>query len=284
MFSSFTLKRRGPSGILLCLMLAAPLAWGQSYRILVSNDDGIDSPQMAALKNALEALPGVEVSVAAPHVNNSGGSHSSIGGEPMPVQAVERAGELFGYAVHGTPADAVRWGLLALGAAQPFDLVVTGINQGANVGDVAHLSGTVGAAMEALYVGLPAVAVSQETRGADTEASARLAANLVQKLRTEGFPPRTVISINIPGGEIRGVVARAMGGSYLYTTGFREISRAGDEVTYERVRIVRQDGAPHTDTHAYQQGFITLTPLRFDWTDYEYLGEMTTWDLEALRD
>lgn len=267
--------------VLVFTMLAAS-AGAQQYRILVTNDDGIQSAELAALAAALAALPGVEVLVSAPAENQSGSSHASAG-EELVVEAVQRNGQLFGYAVHGRPADAARWGIFVLGREQPIDLVVSGINQGANVGDVAHLSGTVGAAMEALYQGIPAVAVSQDTSGVDTAASARFAAELVQRLRDTGFPEGVVVSINIPRGDIKGVVVRQMGESYLSIANYEEAGREDNRTTYRRVRTIAQAEDTRTDTWAWQQGYITITPLKFDWTDYEYLSDLQSWDWEFAR-
>jgi len=262
--------------------LAALPAFAQDYRILVANDDGIDSPELAALATALRRLPGVEVLVSAPAENQSGSSHASIGAEFV-VEEVQRNGQFYGYSVHGRPADAVRWGVKVLGADDPIDLVVSGINQGANVGDVAHLSGTVGAAMEAQYLGIPSVAVSQDSTGVDTEASARFAADLVQRLRERGFPEGVVVSVNIPRGEIHGVVVRQMGESYLATIGYEAVDREGAKTTFRRNRVTRPASDTRTDTWAWQQGYITITPLKFDWTDYEYLSDLQSWDWEFAR-
>lgn len=264
---------------ILAFTLVTHAAYAQNFRILVSNDDGIDSPQMAALAEALAGLPDVDVVISAPAVNQSGSSHASTGSE-IQVEQVVRNGRFYGYAVHGRPADAVRWGIKVPGKIEPFDLVVTGINQGANVGEVAHLSGTVGAAMEAQYQGIPSIAVSQHTSGVDTEASARFAANLVQRLRGQGFPEDVVISVNIPAGEIQGVAVRQMGDSYLYYAGYDETSRSntGSSATYARNRTVQQATDSRSDTWAWERGYITITPLKFDWTDYEYLSELQSWD------
>ena len=250
----------------------------QSYRILLSNDDGIESPLLIALHQVLVALPEVEVVVSAPNENQSGSSHSTNGGAVV-VERIQHEGEFFGYAVHGRPADAVRFGLYELGKDNAFDLVVSGINRGANVGDVSHLSGTIGAAMEGIYHGVPAIAVSQELEGVDTAASARFTAQLVTLYREQGAPQGTLVSINIPGGELQGVRVRPMGDSYLQTSHYELVERAGDRSVYERERITVQSTDSSTDTYAYQQGYITLTPLKFDWTDTDFLDRLESWNL-----
>ena len=267
---------------LACLLILSASASAQSYRVLLSNDDGIQSPLLIAMYDALATLPDVEVVVSAPHENQSGSSQSSAG-NPVIVDEIYREGTFFGYAVHGKPADAVRFGLVNLGSEERFDLVVSGINLGANVGDVSHLSGTVGAAMEAQYHGLPSIAVSQDTADVDTAASARFAARLVQKYQQEGAPEGVVISINIPGGELKGVQVRPMGDAYLQTGGYELLEQRNNSASYNRQRVVVQSTDPSTDTYSYQQGYITLTPLKFDWTDHDFISEVEAWDLQLEK-
>ena len=251
----------------------------QSYRILLTNDDGIASPLLHALHDEIAAMAGVEVVVAAPSENQSGSSHSSTGGQIV-VTPYHIDDEFYGYAVHGRPADAVRFGLLELGNDDPFDLVISGINRGANVGDVSHLSGTVGAAMEGIYQGVAAIAVSQETSGVNTESSARFVVQLVERYREQGAPPDVLISINIPAGELLGVRVRPMGDSYLQTTGYRLLERNEERTVYESERVIVQSVDDTTDTYAYQQGYITLTPIKFDWTAGEFIDDVQAWNLQ----
>ncbi len=272
---------QGPClGIVGFLLLFSSSTYAQTYRVLLTNDDGIESPLLAALKVELQALPGVEVTVSAPHENQSGSSQSIAGGAFI-VDRIYRDETLFGYAVHGKPADAVRFGLKMLSNGNDFDLVVSGINRGANVGDVSHSSGTVGAAMEAQFQGIPSIAVSQDVRDVDTVASARFAARLVQKYQREGAPRGVVISINIPGGELKGVQVRPMGDSYLGTAGYELLSQSGNSSTYEQQRIIVRSTDSTTDTYSYQNGFITITPLKFDWTDYDFISEVESWNLQV---
>ena len=268
--------------LLLPFYLVSSIALAQDYRILVSNDDGIDSSLLHALADALADLPNTEVVVSAPNENASGSSQASDG-TPLIVDHYMRDGEFFGYSVHGRPADAVRFGIVELGSEEPFDLVVSGINRGANVGDVSHLSGTVGAAMEGLYHGIPAIAVSQDVEGVVTAASAQFAANLVRRYQQQGAPEGVVISINIPRGELRGVAVRPMGDSYLQTADYEITGQDGGRTVYERVRTIAQSDDESSDTWAYQNGYISITPLKFDWTAFEMLDEVESWGLELVR-
>ena len=254
----------------------------QTYRILLSNDDGISSPLLHTLKQELAGLPGVEVVVSAPADNQSGSSHSTDGG-PLIVERIYQDGELLGHSVAGKPSDAVRFGLVELGKDDPFDLVVSGINRGANVGNISHLSGTVGAAMEGLLHGVPAIAVSQDVADVDTVASARFTAQLVKRYRESGALEGTLISINIPSGELQGVKIMPMGDSYLQTSHYELVEQTGERSVYERQRIVVQSLDSSTDTYAYQQGYITLTPLKFDWTDHDITERVESWNLQLVN-
>jgi len=268
--------------ILIGLTLYPVVAGAQSYKILLSNDDGISSPLLATLKQTLEAIEGVTVTVAAPNENQSGSSQSSSSGNLL-VENYQQDGEFFGYSVHGKPADAVRFGLANLTNGEDFDLVVSGINRGANVGDVSHLSGTIGAAMEALYQGVPAIAVSQDVANVDTQVSANVAASIVKRYQQQGAPQGTLLSINVPGGELRGISVKPMGDSYLQTGRYGVLERNENQTVYSRERSVERSTDVSTDTYSYQNGYITVTPLKFDWTDYELIPDIQSWDLKIVE-
>ena len=254
----------------------------QTYRILVSNDDGIESPLLATLKAEISKIPNVEVIISAPSKNQSGSSHSTDGRQ-LEVEKIFKNEQFFGYAVNGRPADAVRFGLRVLGKNQPFDLVISGINQGANVGKLSHLSGTVGAAMEALYYGTPAIAVSQEVRQVNTEASALFIAQLVLKYQKEGAPKDIVLSVNIPAGELKGIATRPMGDAYLEMGNYALKSESDNKMVYNQKLGLTRSENEKSDTYAYQHGYITLTPLKFDWTAYEYLESIEAWELKLTN-
>lgn len=262
---------------LLCLMPVFAAA-AEPYRILVSNDDGIDSPLIHALSEGLATLPDVEVVVAAPDTNKSGSSQSTDGG-PRTVREVSVDGEFYGYSVDGRPADAVRFGLLHLGKDAPFDLVVSGINRGANVGDVSHLSGTVGAAMEAVMQGVPAIAVSQDTSNVDTGVTVALTKQLVTRYKDGSAPAGVVLSLNVPGGELKGVAVRPMGEAYIASTPYTLSNRIGDMGTYESSYAPQRAEDTASDTYAYQNGYATLTPLKFDWTAHEMIETVESWGI-----
>ena len=266
--------------VFLFLFASATVTQAADYRILITNDDGIESPLLIALTEALRK--DYQVVVSAPRENQSGSSHASSSSTPLKVEKISRDNAFFGYGVHGRPADAARFGILQLGKDQPFDVVISGINRGSNVGKVSHLSGTVGAAMEGLYHGLPAIAVSQDVR-ANTELSIQLTKQVVEHFQQHGALQGTLISINVPAGDVKEVVVKPMGGSYLGFRPFQVIEDEGEDniTTYQGGWAVASTDENDNDTRAYQQGKATITPLKLDWTDYQSLKTIQQWDLKV---
>ncbi len=263
--------------LLLLLLPAAAMAQNRQYRILISNDDGVQSEGIAALAAELGTF--ADVVVVAPDGNESGASHRSvIRTQITTLSRVERDGQLFGYSVNASPADAVKFGLLHFGAERPFDLVVSGINAGANVGQIAHTSGTVGAAMEAALEGVRAIAVSQGARG-EFETSAKFAGRFVREALERDIPSDVVLSINVPSGEIGGVRVAPAGGFYFRVAEMIQTSDDGATSQF-RARTAGATGVePGSDSAYYLDGYITITPLRIDWTDEAMLREVESWNL-----
>jgi 5'-nucleotidase len=274
------LARPGAVLLLLALLPAAASARQARPHILVTNDDGIDSEGIAAIVSELESF--ADVVVVAPQENNSGGSHSTIVRTiRAELKPFYRDGVLFGYGINATPADAAKFGILHLGVERPFDLLVSGINAGANTGDISHMSGTVGAGMEALYNGVPAVATSQAAQQ-DYALTARITGRIVRQVLAEGLPAGVMLSINVPAGELAGIRAARMGGSYFGVGSFEEIASTPDSVSYRSVLRPALRGGDDTDTAHYLDGYVTVTPLRFDWTDRPTLDLLQDWDLRLV--
>lgn len=247
-------------------------------RILVVNDDGIDSPGIAALAVALNSVG--EVVVCAPDGNRSGASHSvSPAGEDLSLRPADMAGAIEAWSISGTPADATSFGILHLGAEDPFDLVVSGVNRGANVGLVAHYSGTVGAAVEGAIHGIPSIAVSLDHRSKDWALAAAFTAQLAKHLLEEGASPGVVYSVNVPKDASRGrVIIAPMGGLMYRVAGYsrEEPDTDGNYTVKAKLTIVKDDEGEN-DTAAYFDGAIAVTPLRIDWTDTEALAALQDW-------
>lgn len=272
-------------GCLTCSLLIFSLAlsstlFGQtdSFDILVTNDDGIESPGIQKLAQALRAVGNVHV--VAPCGERSGSSMSVALRAELELRSIQR-GQAVEYCVDTTPAGAVMLAITSLSPPGGFDLVISGINRGANVGTASHMSGTVGSAMMGAFYGLPAVAVSLGARSPDFDYSARFVANLVRTLKRHQALPGVVLSVNIPQAseqDIAGVMIAKMGGIHLKFA-YEEVQddRQGRRF---RPRIGRETDFPKgSDTAAFMSNHITITPIAFDWTAYSVLDELKQWGL-----
>jgi 5'-nucleotidase len=259
-------------------------AYGQTdaFHILLTNDDGIESPGIQALAEELATVG--QVHLVAPCGERSGSSMSVALRDMLHVRPVQQEDKTLGHCVDTTPAGAVMLAITALSPEGGFDLVVSGINRGANVGTASHMSGTVGGAMMGAYYGLPSIAASLGSSGMDFDYSARFVATFIQEMKQRPSQPGVVFSINIPKAtevEIAGVAVEKMGGSHLRFA--YEESQAGPEQRVFRPRIGLATGAPEgTDTEAFMSDMITITPLLFDWTAYPALDEVKGWALRHV--
>ena len=251
-------------------------------RILVTNDDGIRSPGLRALVKELAEF--ADVTVCAPDVNKSGASHSvTYFTQSKLVRAVEVEGATAAFSVDGTPADAAHFGIVHVGKGKTYDMLISGINQGANVGDISHASGTVGAAMEGAFRGIPSLAVSMDSRMRDGTAAAQFVSGFAQQWLKRGTDAAVVYSINMPnpGPEgWKGIRPVPMGGCYLHMDTYEEAGTKEEGVIY-RPKLTRETTFPKgSDTEAYMDGYVTITPLRFDWTHQKALEGLADWKLE----
>jgi 5'-nucleotidase len=242
-------------------------------KILISNDDGFQAPGIVALYEALKDL--AEVEVVAPEHNNSAKSNALTLHSPLYVHTAANG---FRY-VNGTPADCVHIALTGLLGYRP-DLVVSGINNGANMGDDTIYSGTVGAAMEGYLFGIPAIAFSQTERGwAHLDVAARKAAELVQQLMPSlpdaaqrGAP--WLLNVNIPcrpASELKGFKVARLGRRHAAEQVITQVSPRGDTMYWIGSAGPAKDDADGTDFHATAQGFASITPLKVDLTDHDTL-------------
>ena len=244
-------------------------------KILLSNDDGYQAPGLVALYEAIKDLGDVEV--VAPEHNNSAKSNALTLHSPLSVRL---AGNGFRY-VNGTPADCVHVALTGLLEYRP-DLVVSGINNGANMGDDTIYSGTVGAAMEGYLFGIPAIAFSQTQKGwAHIGDAARKARDLVQQViaqREEGAAP-WLLNVNIPNlpyGELKSFKVCRLGRRHAAEKVIAQPSPHGDMMYWIGGAGPAKDDAEGTDFHATAQGHVSITPLKVDLTDHEGLAGWRT--------
>ena len=242
---------------LLCLLCfdTACYAHEPSFNILVTNDDGISTMEIRSLVKGLKDVG--QVYVVAPDRNKSGtGNSVTPDWSELKADPIVRDGKLVGYAIiDGFPADTVRLAIKKLYANIKFDLVVSGINQGLNHGKLRYKSGTVGAAVEALDQGIPAIAISQDRQGESqtTRVAVAFAKDVVRQVKSHGLPKGVLLNINVPKGVIKGIVLAPRKTSF------------------------------QTEKKALQEGCITLSPLKRDLDDDNSLDHFDTWDLGLKR-
>jgi 5'-nucleotidase len=251
-------------------------------RILLTNDDGILAPGLAALREVLLELG--EVAVVAPASVQSAAGHGITVGAPLAVRRLHVQGAFSGHAVEGRPADCVKLAVTHLLEAPP-DLVVSGMNDGANVATNVLYSGTVAAAAEGALLGFPAIAVSLE-RGEDPDfnRAARLVLPIIRRLVENGLSAGQLVNINMPD------LAPGL------PKGIRVVPQASREMEDNFVRFAGPDGrdyywltegrfkhgdAAESDLDALNEGYIAITPLQFNLTQHDLLARMRTQDWSA---
>lgn len=262
-------------------------------KVLLTNDDGIEAEGLQTLRRALLRVPGIELAVIAPDGNRSAMARMITTHKPLWVQEVEFDDGTIGYATDGTPVDCVRLANLGLIEAFEAQLIVSGINHGANLGDDITYSGTVAAAFEGIVLGLPAIAVSQQStagemdfrlgRTFDFAEGARFVARVVEEIDDVPLPPGTLLNVNCPAGDASGV----------------EITRLGKRIYRDELTLTdtQADGRrrywvygsdpgfhdePGTDLAAVAAGQIAVTPLHFDLTDAAGMDALDRHDLGRL--
>jgi len=242
-------------------------------RILLTNDDGIHAPGLAALADALASLG--EVTVVAPAAEQSGVGLSITYLHPLMVRQEHKDGRLFGHAVYGSPADCVKLGVLEFCKPEP-DLVVSGINSGANVGINVLYSGTVAGAIEGAFFRKTSIAVSL-SQGAppDYSAAARYAVEVIRRLLETDPPAGSLWNLNLPetrpGGPL-GLKPVRMGVNRQYDRIETRIDPRGRTYYWSGLDPIRNHAVePGTDLYELGQGYATLTPLHFDLTSHAAL-------------
>ncbi|KAF6696857.1 5'/3'-nucleotidase SurE [Pseudomonas sp. EKM23D] len=248
-------------------------------RILISNDDGATAPGLAALHAALQDY--AECIVVAPDQDKSGASSSLTLDRPLHPHVLPN-----GFiSVNGTPTDCVHLAINSLLEQEP-DLVVSGINLGANLGDDVLYSGTVAAALEGRFLGRTAFAFSFASRQLDNlPTAAHFARLLVEAHGSLDLPPRTVLNVNVPNlplDHIRGIQLTRLGHRARAAAPMKVVDPRGKEGYWIAAAGDAEDGGPGTDFHAVMQGYVSITPLQLDRTFSDAFGSLDGW-LEGLR-
>ncbi len=246
-------------------------------RVLVSNDDGVDAPGIKMLADELRGA-GHEVTVVAPDRDRSGASNSLTLDLPIRLKRIDH----YTCSVAGTPTDCVHLALTGMLEYEP-DIVVSGINNAANLGDDVIYSGTVSAAMEGRFLGFPAVAVSLVTRNHEAknfQSAARAAVEIVARLKADPLPADTILNVNVPDlpwGDIRGFEVTRLGNRHRAEGCIAQTDPRGGTVYWIGPAGTEQDAGPGTDFHAVRTGHISITPIQVDLTRYQALEKVASW-------
>lgn len=243
-------------------------------RILLSNDDGYQAPGLKALYDAIAAI--ADTVVVAPDRDRSGASNSLTLEQPIRARQLEN-----GFIrVEGTPTDCVHLAITGLLETEP-DMVVSGINAGANMGDDVIYSGTVAAATEGRFLGYPAIAVSIASHTPRFfDAAARVAAELVGRLCVNPIASDSILNVNVPDlpyEELQGMVATRLGHRHKAEPVVKSEDPRGRPIYWVGPAGAEQDAGPGTDFHAVRNGFVSITPIQVDLTRHQALPDLASW-------
>ncbi|HWQ38644.1 MAG TPA: 5'/3'-nucleotidase SurE [Burkholderiales bacterium] len=248
-------------------------------RILLSNDDGYFAPGLAILAEAVSKL--ADVVVVAPERDRSGASNSLTLDRPLQVK---RAHTGF-YYVNGTPTDCVHLAVTGMLEAPP-DMVISGINHGANMGDDTIYSGTVAAATEGFLLGIPSLAISLASKqGGNYASAARVACDLIRRFRQHPIPTPVLLNVNVPDVPVealRGVEVTRLGRRHKAEGVIRAKNPRGETVYWIGAAGDAQDAGQGTDFHALAESRVSITPLQIDLTQYASLDAVRQW-LQATQ-
>ncbi|MBX3709789.1 MAG: 5'/3'-nucleotidase SurE [Gammaproteobacteria bacterium] len=248
-------------------------------KILISNDDGVHAPGLMFLANALGKI--ADVTVVAPDRNRSGVSNSLTLENPLRV--VTAANGFF--SVNGTPTDCVHLAVTGLLKEMP-DMVVSGINEGSNLSDDVLYSGTVAAATEGRFLGLPSIAVSLSgPRCEHYDTAAEVAKKLIERLRETPLTSDTILNVNVPDvpfSELHGIQVTRLGTRHIAEPTIKGMDPRGRKIYWVGQPGPEQDAGPGTDFYAVNSGYVSITPLHLDLTHYKVLDELSSW-IQSLQ-
>ncbi len=252
-------------------------------KILISNDDGIDSAGISALAKELKKIG--DVTVIAPRTEQSAVGHAITMKIPLRITEYFKNGDFFGYAIDGTPADCIKIGIRNI-LKEPPDIVLSGINCGSNTAINIIYSGTVSAAREAAIMDIPSIAVSvTDHNPKHYEYAAKFSARLTQMVVEKKLKTGTLLNVNVPDlpeSEIAGVLLTQQGKSKWDDIYEERRDPYGRKYYWLTGNLIQADATLDTDQFAVRQNYVSVTPVHFDLTDYEMFESMKNWHLDKM--
>lgn len=247
--------------------------------ILISNDDGIDADGIKALTREIKKF--AEVVVVAPHTQQSAVGHSITMADPIRAKKTLMFGDFYGYAVTGTPADSVKIGVHTLLKNRKIDLLISGINQGANTAINIIYSGTVSAATEGTILGIPSIAVSLTSyTHKNFSIAAKYASRLAKIVIKNGLPKGTLLNVNVPAiKKVKSALLTKQGKSSWDDTYEIRVDPANRQYYWLTGSMLKTDKTREYDVKAVDDGYISVTPIHYDLTDYSFYEKMKSWKL-----
>ncbi|HEB71172.1 MAG TPA: 5'/3'-nucleotidase SurE [Nitrospirae bacterium] len=250
-------------------------------KFLLTNDDGIEAEGLKTMAKALSEIG--DVTVVAPETEMSAVGHSITIADPLRVRRVFRHKTLFGTAVNGTPADCVKIAIKAI-MKQPPDMVISGINHGQNVATNIIYSGTVSAATEGMILGIPSVAISLSSFvSKDFSVAADYGLRVIRKAHSHGMPADTLLNVNVPtvpSNEIKGIKICRNGVSKFKEVFERRVDPRQNDYYWQGGQMEMSGKDDDADIYWLQKNWVTVTPIRFDLTDHDFLQRMKEWSFK----
>lgn len=247
--------------------------------ILISNDDGIEAEGIFALASEIRKF--ANIIVVAPYTQQSAVGHSVTMSNPIRVRRVYLGKNFFGYAVEGTPVDSVKLAVHTLLKNKKIDLLISGINQGSNAAINIIYSGTVSAATEGTILGIPSIAVSLTSYTyKNFSVAAEFAGKIAKLVLKKGLPPGTLLNVNVPAlpkSKIKGAIVTKQGKSSWDDTYEKRFDPGNREYYWLTGSMLKVDKTIEFDVKAVDSGYISVTPIHYDLTDYETYENMQSW-------
>ena len=249
--------------------------------ILISNDDGIYSDGIYALWESMCEIG--ETIVVAPNTEKSAVGHAITLSDPIRIEEVNRSGGFTGYAVNGTPADSVKIGVKAIIQSKP-DIIISGINHGANVGQSLLYSGTISAATEGTFLEIPSIAISLDAlRNCEFTASKEVAKNVGNTVLKNGLPKDTLLNVNVPKDPENGFKGYQIThqGSIYFKDHFEKREDPRGRLYYWMTGDIKDpDTDLHSDGVALREGYVSITPLQLKMTNMDFMNELNEWSFD----